>query len=298
MRLVRARDHEQARGVAVEPVDDAGAPRLRASCDRLRQEAVDERAVRMTCRRMHDDARRLVDDEQMLVPVGDPEALHLLRLELGLTARRKLGSAPRRRPAGGSSAAGSRRRARRPRPPAARPRTASRCPPARRSGRGARRPPPAATATGARATMTLRWRGVLSECDARTQGALVAGGYGRNRGRRSAPPKRRDGTRLIVDRAPDAHPVVLGAVRRRRGWRSADTSAASRIATPTTMNESARLKAGQNRRSRKSVTCPSRSRSIRFARPCRRGGRARPGARDGGRRSGRSRRASIPPRPR
>ena len=37
--------------------------------------------------------------------------------------------------------------------------------------------------------MTLRRRGVLGECDARTQGALVAGGYGRNRGRRSAPPR-------------------------------------------------------------------------------------------------------------
>ena len=37
--------------------------------------------------------------------------------------------------------------------------------------------------------MTLRRRGGLGECDARTQGALVAGGYGRNRGRRSAPPR-------------------------------------------------------------------------------------------------------------
>ncbi len=35
----------------------------------------------------------------------------------------------------------------------------------------------------------LRRRGVLGECDARTQGAFVAGGYGRNRGRRSVPPR-------------------------------------------------------------------------------------------------------------
>ena len=39
----------------------------------------------------------------------------------------------------------------------------------------------------------------------------------------------------------------------------------NRIATPTTMNMSARLKAGHATKSRKSVTCPSRTRSIRFA---------------------------------
>jgi hypothetical protein len=35
--------------------------------------------------------------------------------------------------------------------------------------------------------MTPPRRGVLGECEARTQGAFVAGGYGRNRGRRIAP---------------------------------------------------------------------------------------------------------------
>src|ERR671919_256415 len=62
------------------------------------------------------------------------------------------------------------------------------------------------------------------------------------------------------------HPLVFGAVRRTRGWRSAETSATSKMATPATMNVSARLKAGQKRRSRKSVTCPRRIRSIRLAR--------------------------------
>ncbi len=35
--------------------------------------------------------------------------------------------------------------------------------------------------------MTVPRRGALGECEARTQGAFVAGGYGRNRGRRIAP---------------------------------------------------------------------------------------------------------------
>ena len=47
---------------------------------------------------------------------------------------------------------------------------------------------------------------------------------------------------------------------------SARTSAPKSTATPTTMNVSARLKAGQALRSRKSVTCPRRTRSKRFAR--------------------------------
>src|SRR6185437_12274940 len=45
---------------------------------------------------------------------------------------------------------------------------------------------------------------------------------------------------------------------------SPSSSVTKRIATPTTMKLSARLKAGQYFRSRKSVTCPSRMRSIRF----------------------------------
>ncbi len=40
---------------------------------------------------------------------------------------------------------------------------------------------------GTRFEVTPSRRGVLGECEARTQGAFVAGGYGRNRGRRIAP---------------------------------------------------------------------------------------------------------------
>jgi hypothetical protein len=36
--------------------------------------------------------------------------------------------------------------------------------------------------------MTLRRPGAIGECETRTQGAFVAGGYGRDRGRRIAPP--------------------------------------------------------------------------------------------------------------
>ena len=59
---------------------------------------------------------------------------------------------------------------------------------------------------------------------------------------------------------------VRGRERRRRGSRSEATIAPSRTATPTTMKMSARLKAGQKVKSRKSVTCPRRTRSTRFAR--------------------------------
>ena len=50
----------------------------------------------------------------------------------------------------------------------------------------------------------------------------------------------------------------------RRGFASAATSAPSRIATPITMKLSARLNAGHQPKSRKSVTWPSRTRSARF----------------------------------
>src|SRR5438874_2469935 len=50
----------------------------------------------------------------------------------------------------------------------------------------------------------------------------------------------------------------------RAALRSAATSASNNAATPTTMKLSARLNAGQYFKSRKSVTCPSRTRSIRL----------------------------------
>jgi hypothetical protein len=77
--LLRAGDDQQAGGVAVEPVHDPGSLRFPAR-RAVRQHAVDERAGLVTPRRMNDDTRRLVDDEQMLVLVDDSEP-HLLRHE-------------------------------------------------------------------------------------------------------------------------------------------------------------------------------------------------------------------------
>ena len=73
MRLGRARDHEQARGVAVEPVDDPRPVDLVPARRVVGEQAVDERAGRMAGRRMDHEPGRLVDDEQVLVLVGDHE---------------------------------------------------------------------------------------------------------------------------------------------------------------------------------------------------------------------------------
>ena len=81
MGLVRPGHDEQARGVTVQPVDDSRPLRLSASLDRLLEQALDERAVGMAGRRMDDDPRRLVHDQQVLVLVGDSKALDPLRRE-------------------------------------------------------------------------------------------------------------------------------------------------------------------------------------------------------------------------
>ena len=70
VRLVRAGDHEEPGCVAVEPVDDPGAVALLPALDRVREQAVDERAGAVPRRRVHDDAGRLVHDEQVLVLVA------------------------------------------------------------------------------------------------------------------------------------------------------------------------------------------------------------------------------------
>ena len=70
MRLGRARDDEQAGGVAVEAVDDPRAlllPTRRA----VRQQRLRERALGVPGAGVNDDTRRLVDDEEMLVLVRD-----------------------------------------------------------------------------------------------------------------------------------------------------------------------------------------------------------------------------------
>ena len=140
VRLLRARERDQARRVAVEPVDDARPLRV-AARDLAR------RARRRACRSRGPAPGwttrpgRLVDDEHVLVLPDDARR------------RRARGSRGRRRDLGqldllaalqavALRRARRRRRARRPRPPAPRPR-ASRA--ARRgSGRAARPPPPAA----------------------------------------------------------------------------------------------------------------------------------------------------------
>ena len=67
--LLRARDDEQPGGVAVEPVHDPRAPR-RPAGDAAALERLRERARLVAARRVHDDAGRLVDDEQVLVLPG------------------------------------------------------------------------------------------------------------------------------------------------------------------------------------------------------------------------------------
>ena len=74
-RLVLGHDHD-ARGVLVEPVHDARPP-LAADADErvaaVMQERVDQRARLVRRRRMHDHARRLVDDDEVRVFVDDRE---------------------------------------------------------------------------------------------------------------------------------------------------------------------------------------------------------------------------------
>ena len=141
MRLLRAGDDEEPGGVAVEPVDDPRAVLLPTPGPP--DETVDERSAAVARSRVHDDPGRLVDDEQVLVLVGDAE-VDLLALERPsappAAARPRALLRPR---ADSSSAARSRRRApSRPRRGARLP-SASRSPAARRgTGRGGRPPPP------------------------------------------------------------------------------------------------------------------------------------------------------------
>ena len=79
VRLVGARDDEQAGGVAVEAVHDPG-PVLVAAGGVVLDQPVHERSRRVPDARMDDDSRRLVDDQQVLVLPGDVQ-VHRLRLE-------------------------------------------------------------------------------------------------------------------------------------------------------------------------------------------------------------------------
>jgi hypothetical protein len=88
VRLPGAGDDEQAGRVAVEPVDDAWALGLLATCDRVREQAVHQCAAGMTGRGMNDDAGGLVDHDQMVVFVCHTER-HVFGDKVGLTALRK-----------------------------------------------------------------------------------------------------------------------------------------------------------------------------------------------------------------
>src|SRR5947208_4476827 len=78
MNILRARDDEQARGVAVEPVDDPRS--LGLSPRHTARQQLGERVLAVSARRMHDQAGGLVDDEQVLVLVCDRErAVHRWR---------------------------------------------------------------------------------------------------------------------------------------------------------------------------------------------------------------------------
>src|SRR5215213_4614435 len=198
---IRACDDEQARRVAVEPVDDA-RPVGVVAAGRAADQAVDERARPAAGSGMHDDPGRLVDHEQVVVLVRNAE-VGGLRLEPG---RRRRGSLeldllPTLEP------------------------------------------------------MALRAR-LAVDGDAAVQRTF----------RRRARPDLGKRCEKAVEPRPCGlcGNADLQDELRRAASRSAANNAASRTTTPTTMNESARLKAGQNPMSRKSVTAPSRTRSSRF----------------------------------
>ena len=69
MSLLRPRDDQKARGVAIEPVDDPRPPLLPAP--RLSEQPVHKRAAPVAGGRVHDNSRRLVHDEQVVVLVGN-----------------------------------------------------------------------------------------------------------------------------------------------------------------------------------------------------------------------------------
>src|SRR5919106_2653514 len=83
--LLRARDDEEPRRVAVEAMDDARPLGDVPARDRVREQAVHERAAAVPRAWVDDEPGGLVDDEQVLVLVGNPE-LELLRLEPALGA--------------------------------------------------------------------------------------------------------------------------------------------------------------------------------------------------------------------
>ncbi len=74
MGLVRACDDEQTGGVAIEAMDDAGALGIGPSGD-SGAEQLGERAGAMPARGVNHEAGGLVDDEQLVIFVGDRETV-------------------------------------------------------------------------------------------------------------------------------------------------------------------------------------------------------------------------------
>ena len=107
--LLAARDHEQTRRIAVEAVDDARPLAIGRLSAPSAQSAAASVPLRLPAPGMDDDARRLVDDEQVLVLPGEraPQALAPPRGSDGHRWARN--ESPRRRRGGGSSAGRSRR---------------------------------------------------------------------------------------------------------------------------------------------------------------------------------------------
>ena len=208
MRLLRARDDEQPRRVAVEPVDDPGPLGLVAARDRVAEQPVDERPAPVAGRRMDDDARR--------------------------ACRRRAGARPRRRSRRSSSSGSS---------------------VARRALRDARRssssPPSSRWLFAARLAVDetlplgeqpLGGRARADLLERREEPVEpLARRLGRHGERQLSTGLRRGPARV---RAADAR-LPLGG-----------DEGEEQDATPMTMKVSARLNAGQKRRSRKSVTWP------------------------------------------
>lgn len=87
-------DDEQARCLLVEAVDDArslDATDARQAVAAVGDQRIDERAVGVAGGGVHDEARRLVDDDEVVVLVGDRER-DRLALRLGRLRRRQLHS--------------------------------------------------------------------------------------------------------------------------------------------------------------------------------------------------------------
>ena len=82
-RLLVAGEQEQARGVAVQSVHDAGPVRVVPARDAARQ-GLHERPVAVAHARVDDDAGGLVDHDQAVVLVGDLELRRRDRFALGL----------------------------------------------------------------------------------------------------------------------------------------------------------------------------------------------------------------------